>query len=205
MEKIRDNDPAKKLRKKVNAKNLKKKVTDKPKTNKVNKYNIKGNQVDTNKLLDLLGGGEFEKFTKLSRLKNGGFSYTAKLKPGTYDTRDDSHTSGTISDEAIARMLTKKKTKPFDESDLDETVFKMDKWMPAETDVQDEYYDILENGDVGELEGFLEMHSDEEMLNRYLPKGAKLEDLATHIWDKYSSWGKKHKFSDEQPTGPENI
>ena len=105
----------------------------------------------------------------------------------------------------LKKKVNNKKTKSFDESDLDETIFKMDKWMPEETDVQDEYYDILENGDVGELEDFLEMHADEEILHRYLPKGAKFEDLATYIWNKYSSWGKKHKFSDEQPTRPENI
>ena len=51
---------------------------------------------------------------------------------------------------------------------------KIEKWMPEDQDVQQEYYDIIDKGNVKEMEEFLDIHADEEVLKTF---GIKYKDL----------------------------
>ena len=51
---------------------------------------------------------------------------------------------------------------------------KIEKWMPEDQDVQQEYYDIIDKGNVKDMEEFLDIHADEEVLKTF---GIKYKDL----------------------------
>jgi hypothetical protein len=51
---------------------------------------------------------------------------------------------------------------------------KIEKWMPEDQDVQQEYYDIIDKGNVKDMEEFLDIHADEEVLKSF---GIKYRDL----------------------------
>ena len=51
---------------------------------------------------------------------------------------------------------------------------KIEKWMPEDQDVQQEYYDIIDKGNVKGMEEFLDIHADEEVLKTF---GIKYKDL----------------------------
>ena len=44
---------------------------------------------------------------------------------------------------------------------------KIEKWMPEDQDVQQEYYDIIDKGNVKGMEEFLDIHADEEVLKTF--------------------------------------
>ena len=61
--------------------------------------------------------------------------------------------------------------------DYSETSWKMDKFMPDDPDIQEEYYEILgsQGGDKEqELEDFFECHAEEDMMERYFPEDGTL-------------------------------
>lgn len=76
------------------------------------------------------------------------------------------------------------------ELDLSEISWKMDKYMPEDQEIQEEYHSILDNENlsreekISELEEFFELHADEERLFSYLGKNRTLKDLVTYIVDK---------------------
>lgn len=50
----------------------------------------------------------------------------------------------------------------------------IDKWMPEDPELQDEYYELISAGDVKGMEEFLDMYADEDGLMKY---GIKYQDL----------------------------
>lgn len=67
------------------------------------------------------------------------------------------------------------------EEQLREAQWKMDKYMPEEAELQDEFHELVENKDTDSMEEFLQTWADEETLFRYLPKGATLREFAEFL------------------------
>lgn len=71
-----------------------------------------------------------------------------------------------------------------DNLDYSETSWKMDKFMPDESEIQDEYYEILgqQGGDKeAQLEDFFETNADEDSLNNYLPEDGTLRGFCEYL------------------------
>jgi len=60
------------------------------------------------------------------------------------------------------------------EGKIELALSKIEKWMPEDQDVQEEFFDIINQGDVEGMEEFLDMYADEEVLKTY---GIKYKDL----------------------------
>ena len=75
------------------------------------------------------------------------------------------------------------------EGDLDNAYSNMDKWMPNERDIMDEFYEILNISNkskrLKELINFLEEESYEDILYKYLGRKS-IKDLAKYIIKKES-------------------
>jgi hypothetical protein len=75
------------------------------------------------------------------------------------------------------------------EGDYAEAVWKMDKFMPEDPDLQSEYWEMLNDEDIDEEEKverlieFFDNYADEDIMNRYFPKGGTLEGFAKYIVD----------------------
>jgi len=83
-------------------------------------------------------------------------------------------------EEKANESLKAEKTGPM--LDYSEAQWKMDKFMPEDDpDLQDEYYEILDSGNVDALEEFLNTYADEEILYRYMPKGGSIRGFAQYI------------------------
>ena len=74
---------------------------------------------------------------------------------------------------------------------------KIEKWMPEDQDVQQEYYDIIDKGNVKGMEEFLDIHADEEVLKTF---GIKYKDLGklakAAIKESVVNEGKRLSFKD---------
>ena len=66
------------------------------------------------------------------------------------------------------------KPEKVDEGKIELALNKIEKWMPEDQDVQQEYYDIIDKGNVKGMEEFLDIHADEEVLKTF---GIKYKDL----------------------------
>jgi hypothetical protein len=76
--------------------------------------------------------------------------------------------------------MAKKKSK--EKRDYSETSWKMDKYMPNDSEIQDEYYTILDDGDADELVDFFEANmNDEERFESLLPKGGTLKGFCKYL------------------------
>ncbi len=71
-----------------------------------------------------------------------------------------------------------KKVKLFEsfvnEDKIQNALGNIDKWMPEDPELQDEYYELISAGDVKGMEEFLDMYADEDGLMKY---GIKYQDL----------------------------
>lgn len=71
--------------------------------------------------------------------------------------------------------------------DYSETSWKMDKFMPEDEEVMQEYYDILDDEDKDdedkkkELIEFFNNNADEEIMKRYMPKGGSITEFVEYI------------------------
>lgn len=77
-----------------------------------------------------------------------------------------------------------------DKLDYSETSWKMDKFMPEESEIQNEYYEILEQqgGDKqSQLEDFFETHADEDRLKNYLPKDGTIAGFCEYLISNHKS------------------
>lgn len=89
--------------------------------------------------------------------------------------------------EMAVKKPVKKPIKKVSKIDYSEVVWKMDKWMPDDADIQDEYYDILDDTKVpfakkvSELYDFISQVADEEAMHHYMPKGGTLKGLAEYL------------------------
>jgi hypothetical protein len=71
----------------------------------------------------------------------------------------------------------------FDQSDYAELSWKMDKYMPEDSEVMDEYYELLQGGNEKELEDFFFTHADEDRMNDYMPKGGDMKGFMKYLID----------------------
>ena len=82
------------------------------------------------------------------------------------------------------REMIREEIKILKEGDLEDAHWNMDKWMPNERDIMDEFYEILNISNKGkrlkELINFLEEESHEDILYKYLGRKS-IKDLAKHI------------------------
>jgi len=75
------------------------------------------------------------------------------------------------------------------EGDYAEAVWKMDKFMPDDFELQAEYYEILddetkdEEQKIQELTEFFQEYADEEIMYRYFPKNGSISGFAKYIVD----------------------
>lgn len=65
---------------------------------------------------------------------------------------------------------------------------KFDKYMPEDSEIQNEYYEILDgestnNEKIDSLVEFIDIHADEDRLQSYLGE-ASIKELATYIIEK---------------------
>ena len=65
--------------------------------------------------------------------------------------------------------------------DYSEAWHKFDKFMPEDPEIQDEYYEILEEKDVDAMEEFLNTHAVEDIMEGYFPKGGTVRGFAEYI------------------------
>lgn len=66
----------------------------------------------------------------------------------------------------------------------EELEHKMDKFMPDDPDLQDEYYDMLDKHDEEGLVAFFHEWSDSDAVRRYAGKGATVEGFVKYLLDK---------------------
>ena len=82
------------------------------------------------------------------------------------------------------KEIIREEIKNLNEGDLDNAYWNMDKWMPNERDIMDEFYEILDISNkskrLKDLIGFLEEEAYEDILYKYLGKKS-IKDLAKHI------------------------
>jgi len=57
----------------------------------------------------------------------------------------------------------------------------IDKWMPDDSELQDEYYELINGGDVEGMKDFLDNYAEEDALMKYGVKFKDLEALAKAI------------------------
>lgn len=75
------------------------------------------------------------------------------------------------------------------EGDYTEAVWKMDKFMPDDFELQAEYYEILDDETMDEEEKvqklieFFDSYADEDIMDRYFPEGGTIEGFARYIVD----------------------
>ena len=75
------------------------------------------------------------------------------------------------------------------EGDYAEAVWKMDKFMPDDFELQEQYYEILddeskdEEQKIQELTEFFEEFAEEEIMHRYFPKNGTIRGFAKYIVD----------------------
>ena len=63
-----------------------------------------------------------------------------------------------------------------------EAYFKIDKFMPDDKDIQDEFYKIIDEKKVDELVEFIENNvNDEERMYSYFPENGTILEFANHI------------------------
>lgn len=66
--------------------------------------------------------------------------------------------------------------------DYSELAWKMDKYMPDDSESQDEYYETLDDGDVDALIDYFEVTiQDEERFDSYMPDGGTLKGFCKHL------------------------
>jgi len=74
--------------------------------------------------------------------------------------------------------------------DYSEAFYKMDKFMPNEEGLQNEFYDIIENSApeevIDELVMFLQEYADIETMEQYFPEGGTIEEFADYINQNYN-------------------
>lgn len=68
--------------------------------------------------------------------------------------------------------------------DYSEVAYKIDKWMPDDSDLIQEFQDIEDSGNVEDMAEHIEMNADDEMLSRYMPKGGTIMGLAKFLLGK---------------------
>lgn len=71
----------------------------------------------------------------------------------------------------------------FDESEYAELSYKMEKYMPEDPDITDEYYELLQDGHVEALKEFFENNADEEKMMQYMPDGGDLQGFVKYLID----------------------
>ena len=73
--------------------------------------------------------------------------------------------------------------------DFAEVVWKMDKWMPEDEELQNEYYSILDDPGldhdekVQQIQHFIEENADEYSLFKYMSRQNSIQELAKYIVD----------------------
>ena len=66
--------------------------------------------------------------------------------------------------------------------DYSELAWKMDKYMPDDSESQDEYYETLDDGDVDALIDYFEVTiQDDERFDSYMPKGGTLKGFCKYL------------------------
>lgn len=77
----------------------------------------------------------------------------------------------------------------------DELIYKMDKWMPDDENLQDEYYAILNNGIENNMIDFIWNNADYDQLQRYYSENNEEElditDFAIYIYN--SQWSNNNE------------
>ena len=63
--------------------------------------------------------------------------------------------------------------------DIPEIVDKIDKWLPKDSDIEEAFWEIVDDRDVAELIDFLNTHAN-DLLDSYLGT-QNIEDVATYI------------------------
>ena len=118
---------------------------------------------------------DFKKIKKGAKIKymggsavvidNNGYVLTLKREDGKTVTVNKSQFDhgGMISEISVTN-----------EGKIELALNKIEKWMPEDQDVQQEYYDIIDKGNVKDMEEFLDIHADEEVLKSF---GIKYRDL----------------------------
>lgn len=77
-----------------------------------------------------------------------------------------------------------KVTEAADKENYSELYHKMDKFMPDDPDLQDEYYEMLDNEDEKGLVAFFHEWSDSDAVRRYAGKGATVEGFVKYLLSK---------------------
>ena len=67
------------------------------------------------------------------------------------------------------------------ENKFKEAFYKMDKWMPDDPDLQNEFYEIIGKKNPKKLAEFLEENGDEEGMKRYGLTSATMVNFAKYI------------------------
>jgi len=57
----------------------------------------------------------------------------------------------------------------------------MDKFMPDDQDLQDEWYEILQTKNKSELKNFLQGNADLERMSRYMPRGGSISGFVNYL------------------------
>ena len=65
--------------------------------------------------------------------------------------------------------------------DYSELEFKMDKYMPDEQELQEDYYKLISSNDKEELIMFFDDYADMDILNKYMPENGTLEDYINYL------------------------
>ena len=82
------------------------------------------------------------------------------------------------------KEIIREEIKNLNEGDLDNAYSNMDKWMPHERDIMDEFHEILDisnkSKQLKDLISFLENASYEDILYKHLGRKS-IKDLAKHI------------------------
>lgn len=64
------------------------------------------------------------------------------------------------------------------ELDYSEASFKLDKFLPEDQEIQEEYYEIKETNDMKE---FLETHAEEDRMYSYFPEGGTIYGFSQYL------------------------
>lgn len=65
--------------------------------------------------------------------------------------------------------------------DYSEAWHKIEKFMPEDPEIQDEYYEILGEKDVVGLEEFINTHAVEDIMQGYFPKNGTVKEFAEYL------------------------
>jgi hypothetical protein len=76
-------------------------------------------------------------------------------------------------------------TKTSNKISYDDVIFKMDKYLPDDEELQNDYYDLIDEKDKKGLIDFFNTEADMDRMHKYMPKNGTLEDLVDSLVKSY--------------------